>query len=141
MIAHFGLIKYNTQITKVPLAAPFYSMKVGVPTFEFGGMHAILLQLAILPLTMSHLAISEGSQTFLKRFIPFNDLLKYHIRVGYCFMVLLLGTTLVFISFFGVLCANGEQKFCDNFTSEIMITGYVIFSVSYYASLLILYII
>ena len=34
-----------------------------------------------------------------------------------------------FFAFFGLLCSDGEQDFCDKFTSEIMITGYYIFAV------------
>ncbi len=42
-------------------------------------------------------------------------------------MILLFMSTIIFLMFFGVLCANGDQGFCDKFTSEIMITGYVMF--------------
>jgi hypothetical protein len=31
--------------------------------------------------------------------------------------------TVFFFAFFGLLCSDGEQAFCDKFTSEIMITG------------------
>ena len=31
-----------------------------------------------------------------------------------------------FFLFFGLLCSRGEEAFCDKFTSEIMITGYLI---------------
>lgn len=34
--------------------------------------------------------------------------------------------TAFFFFFFGILCIEGEQKFCNKFTMEIMITGYVI---------------
>ena len=30
--------------------------------------------------------------------------------------------------FFGILCSGGEEEFCDKFTQEIMITGYLIIS-------------
>ncbi len=52
---------------------------------------------------------------------------KYHIFIGYTLVILLFFSTVVFLMFFGVLCANGDQGFCDKFTSEIMITGYVMF--------------
>lgn len=32
--------------------------------------------------------------------------------------------TCFFFAFFGLLCNDGDQAFCDKFTSEIMITGY-----------------
>jgi predicted ferric reductase len=31
-----------------------------------------------------------------------------------------------FFTFFGLLCSDGEEAFCENFTTEIMITGYCI---------------
>lgn len=93
-------------------------------------MHAILLQLALLPLTMCRYAISGASNTIFHKFIDLDGLIKYHIGIGYCFVALLFGSTMVFIGFFGFLCSQGEDKFCKNFQSEIMITGYVLFTVS-----------
>lgn len=74
--AHFGLMKFQSQSTTVPAAAPFRSWKVGVPTFEFGTMHAILFQLAILPLTMCRLLIASLSKTAISKIIPFNDMTR-----------------------------------------------------------------
>ena len=125
--AHFALVKFNSQSTTVPSHAPRYSWKVGVPTFEFGTMHAILFQLGILPLTMCRLIISKASSTSLNIIIPFNEMQKYHIAIGYALVVMLFFTIVVFLMFFGVVCADGDQAFCAKFTSEIMITGYVIF--------------
>ena len=75
--AHFGLLKFQSQSSKVPEAAPFYTWKIGVPTFEFGTMHAILYQLAILPLTMCRLLIANLSQTFVSKIIPFDEMTRY----------------------------------------------------------------
>lgn len=119
--------KYNSQTSKVPLAAPRYTWKIGVPTFEFGTMHAILFQLGALPLTMCRLIISKASSTFLNTVIPFNEMQRCHIVIGYTLVVMLFFTIIVFLMFFGVNCADGNQAFCAKFTSEIMITGYVIF--------------
>jgi len=121
-------VKFHSQKEKLPAAAPYYELKVGVPTFEFGAMHAILLQLALLPLTMCRYAISGASNTIFHKFIDLDGLTKYHIGIGYCFVALLFGSTMVFICFFGFLCSQGEDKFCKNFQSEIMITGYVLFT-------------
>ncbi|GFH55403.1 hypothetical protein CTEN210_11879 [Chaetoceros tenuissimus] len=125
--AHFGLLKFQSQSSKVPEAAPFYTWKIGVPTFEFGTMHAILYQLAILPLTMCRLLIANFSETFVSKIIPFDEMTRCHIGIGYTFAFLLLVTIIVFLMFFGVVCNSGDQNFCKKFTTEIMITGYVIF--------------
>lgn len=119
--------KFNSQTSKVPVTAPRYSWKVGVPTFEFGTMHAILFQLGLLPLTMCRLIISKASNTFVNTIIPFNEMLKCHIAIGYMLVLMLFFTIVVFLMFFGVNCADGDQTFCTNFFTEIMITGYVIF--------------
>ena len=74
--AHFGLLKFQSQSSKVPEAAPFYTWKIGVPTFEFGTMHAILYQLAILPLTMCRLLIANLSGTFVSKIIPFDEMTR-----------------------------------------------------------------
>ena len=75
-IAHFGLLKFQSQSSTVPEAAPFYTWKIGVPTFEFGTMHAILYQLAILPLTMCRLLIANFSKTFVSKIIPFDEMTR-----------------------------------------------------------------
>jgi hypothetical protein len=49
-----------------------------------------------------------------------------HIHLGYTMITIVVVATLFFFFFFGILCAEGEQAFCDNFTMEIMITGYLI---------------
>mmetsp|Transcript_1290 Transcript_1290/g.1741 ORF Transcript_1290/g.1741 Transcript_1290/m.1741 type:complete len:155 (-) Transcript_1290:2502-2966(-) len=76
IIAHFGLLKFQSQSSKVPEAAPFSTWKIGVPTFEFGTMHAILYQLAILPLTMCRLLIANLSGTFVAKIIPFDEMTR-----------------------------------------------------------------
>ena len=35
-------------------------------------------------------------------------------------------STLLFLTFFGLLCSDGDEEFCAKMRSEIMITGYVI---------------
>ena len=125
--AHFALLKFNSQKEKVPEVAPRYSWKIGVPTFEFGTMHAILFQLGMLPVTMCRLIISKASSTVFNDVIPFNEMLKCHIAIGYTLVFMLFCTIVVFLMFFGVNCSDGDDAFCAKFTSEIMITGYVIF--------------
>ena len=121
--------KYNFQKSTVPEAASRYTWKIGVPTFEFGTMHAILFQLAVLPLTMCRLIISKASRlNVLSSVIPFNEMLKCHIAIGYTLVCMLFLTIIIFLLFFGVNCVDGNQAFCNKFTDEIMITGYVIFA-------------
>ncbi len=93
-------------------------------------MHAILLQLGVLPLTMCRLLIANLWNTPLGRYIPFNEMTKCHIAIGYSFMFLLFATSIIFVMFFAVICNAGEQPFCVRLRNEIMITGYVIFVVS-----------
>ena len=49
--AHFFYSKYRKQETGVPDGANLYWWKRLVPPLEFGAMHAILFQMALLPLT------------------------------------------------------------------------------------------
>ena len=93
-------------------------------------MHTILFQLAILPLTMCRLLISNLWNSPLGKYFPFNEMTKCHIALGYTLVFLLFATIVVFLMFFGVLCNSGAQAFCDKFKTEIIITGYVIFVVS-----------
>lgn len=87
-------------------------------------MHAILFQMTLLPLTMSRFSIASLSGTIIDRFVPLNRTLQMHIHLGYTMVLIVFVATIVFFTFFGLLCNDGEQKFCDNFTSEIMGTGY-----------------
>ena len=89
-------------------------------------MHAILFQLALIPLTMSRLSIAASSDSLLTRFVPLNRAVRIHIHLGYTLVSIVLFATIFFFVFFGLLCANGEQAFCDKFTQEIMITGYCV---------------
>jgi hypothetical protein len=128
IFTHFAISKFNSQREKVPEGAPYYSWKVGIPTFEFGTMHTILFQLAILPLTMCRLLISNlWWNSPLGKYFPFNEMTRCHIALGYTLVFLLFATIVVFLMFFGVLCNSGAQAFCDEFKTEIIITSYVIF--------------
>jgi predicted ferric reductase len=91
-------------------------------------MHAILFQMALIPITMSRFSIAALGDTFLNRIVPLNRSLGMHIHLGYTMVLIIFIATAFFFFFFGILCAEGEQGFCDKFTMEIMITGYVIFA-------------
>jgi hypothetical protein len=128
---HFGLIKWQQKekqqdTTIVPLAG----WKQIVATIEFGAMHVILLQMALLPLTVSRYciaALDSNSGAWLNRFIPMNRMLYIHIYLGSCMIVLVFLATVLYLSFFSILClAYDEQEYCTKLTSEIMCSGYAI---------------
>ncbi|CAB9511565.1 generating NADPH oxidase heavy chain subunit [Seminavis robusta] len=123
---HFAMQKFDQQTNTVPEGANRYWWKVMVPTLEFGAMHAILFQMALIPLTMSRFSISALSESVISRFVPMNRMLRIHIHLGYIMVILVFISTLLFLTFFGLLCGDGEQAFCRKMRSEIMITGYVI---------------
>ena len=123
---HFAIIKFRTQDGNVPEIAPRYYWKIYAPTLEFGSMHAILFQMALLPLTMSRLTIAMLGNSHITKFFPLNRMLEIHIHLGYTMVLIVFLAVVFFFVFFGLLCSDGEQQFCDKFTSEIMITGYVI---------------
>jgi predicted ferric reductase len=89
-------------------------------------MHAILFQMALLPITMCRYSIAALSESFIDKIVPLNRTLKMHIHLGYTLIIIVCLATAFFFAFFGLLCADGDQQFCDKFTSEIMITGYAI---------------
>eukprot|EP00854_Cymbomonas_tetramitiformis_P026210 gene26210-32117_t len=130
---HFFYKKFRLQEEKVPEAAPNYWLKRLVPPFEFGAMHAILLQMVLLPLSMARHTISVLSETHLAAFIPFERTVGMHIHMGYTMCIIVFGSSLVFFFFFGHLCReqhagleptpNGVFTFCEKFESEIFRTG------------------
>ncbi|KAK3247728.1 hypothetical protein CYMTET_42781 [Cymbomonas tetramitiformis] len=130
---HFFYRKFRVQEEKVPDVAPNYWWKRMVPPMEFGAMHAILFQMALLPLTMSRHAVSVLSDTLLGHFIPFERVVALHIHLGYTMCTIVFGSTGVFFLFFGFMCdeqkngreptPNGVMTFCEKFTEEIMLTG------------------
>jgi predicted ferric reductase len=105
-----------------------------IPAMEFGSMHAILFQLAIIPMTMSRYTLTTLSKTYLNKVIPFNHMTSMHIHLGYTTILIVFLATITFFTFFGLLCKEqkkgieprplGAFTFCDKFTEEIMNTGY-----------------
>jgi len=123
---HFALIKFEQQADKVPEDAHRYWLKRLIPPIEFGSMHAILFQMALIPITMCRCSISALAESTVNKVIPLNRALAMHIRLGYTMIIIVFFATILFFFFFGLLCSEGEQAFCDKFTMEIMITGYCI---------------
>ena len=120
------MIKFEAQAAKVPEGANRYWWKRLAPPLEFGSMHAILFQLALIPLTMSRFSIASLTDTYLDKIFPLNRVLRMHIHLGYTMIIIVFFATIFFFAFFGLLCSDGEVDFCKKFTSEIMVTGYVI---------------
>eukprot|EP00339_Tiarina_fusa_P005595 CAMPEP_0117040420 /NCGR_PEP_ID=MMETSP0472-20121206/28285_1 /TAXON_ID=693140 ORGANISM="Tiarina fusus, Strain LIS" /NCGR_SAMPLE_ID=MMETSP0472 /ASSEMBLY_ACC=CAM_ASM_000603 /LENGTH=281 /DNA_ID=CAMNT_0004751141 /DNA_START=148 /DNA_END=989 /DNA_ORIENTATION=- len=75
---------------------------------------------------MSRFSISALSESVVDKLVPLNRTLRMHIHLGYTMVVIVFFATLFFFFFFGLICAEGDDTFCAKFTSEIMITGYVI---------------
>lgn len=107
-----------------------YFWKVLTPSFEFGAMHVVLFQLALLPLTMSRFFITKLSQTSMKHVIPFHNIMGMHYYLGYFMVFTVFFTTVFFFIFFGQLCyqqntgrepldGDGNKSFCLKFTSEV----------------------
>ena len=111
--------------------APNYWLKRLMPPFEFGLMHALLLQMALLPLTMCKTLLAGLSSRF-PHALPFEHMTQFHIHVGYTFCGLMLVATVPFVAFLWKVCGDHLQGLdpmdaCAMLTSEIMITGWVIF--------------
>ena len=132
--AHFFLIKYRAQAKKVPRGANLYWWKRLTPPFEFGAMHAILFQMALLPLTMARQSVAALSQTYFgKKFLPPHKVVAMHVHLGYVMVSFVFASTVLFFIFFGQGCAQqksgkeptpgGKHTFCHKMTSEIMATG------------------
>lgn len=123
------------MIISIPENINRYWWKVLTPSFEFGVMHVVLFQMALLPLTMARFTVAYLSTTPLNKVIPFERMVGIHIYLGYLMLGLVFVSTIIFFAFFGLLChdqktgfepldINGERNFCNNFTMEIMNTGY-----------------
>ncbi|EOD21158.1 hypothetical protein EMIHUDRAFT_469863 [Emiliania huxleyi CCMP1516] len=127
---HFFQNKYYVQLANVPEGAPNYWLKRLMPPFEFGLMHAILFQLALLPLTMAKRLLALLSTEVLGSTFPFQHIMQFHIQVGYAFCILLIGATIGFFGFFGKICYDFRHgldpaDFCSKLRSEIFVTGLV----------------
>ena len=80
---HFYMVRYYQRIAKVQDDEPYYRSLVVVPSILFGSKYAILLQMALLPLTMCRYSITSLSDSILNRFIPLNKVYQMHAYLGY----------------------------------------------------------
>lgn len=110
----------------VPVETPRYYFQVIATALEFGSMHAILFQMALLPLTMARYSIASLSDSIVNVFVPLNRALRMHIHLGYTMIIIVFLVSLFIFAFFGFLCIDGQAMYCSRFGSEIMITGCVI---------------
>jgi hypothetical protein len=85
-------------------------------------MHAILFQMTLLPLTMSRFSIASLTESIVDKIVPLNRTLQMHIHLGYTFITIVILASVFFFAFFGLLCVEGDESFCEKFTSEIMLT-------------------
>ena len=126
---HFFYIKFRRQEAGVPGGAPNRGLKRFTPPFEFGTMHAILFQIALIPLTMCKGTLAWlATHSPLRSAFPFEHVTEFHIFVGYVFCVLMVISVGVFFFFFGSVCSdhlNGRDPadLCRKFSREIMFTG------------------
>jgi len=90
---------------------------------------SVLFQMALIPFTMSRYTIATFSSSKLNKYLPLDKALRIHIHLGYTMVSIVFSATIVFFIFFGLSCSEGEEAFCDKFTSEIMITGYCILGI------------
>lgn len=81
-----------------------------VPALEFGSMHAILFQLALIPLTMSRYTLTSLSRTPVSKFIPFNHMSSMHIYLGYITILIVFLATVTFFTFLGYCARNRKME-------------------------------
>ena len=131
---HFFYLKLQQRTAVLPNPeAPNYWLKLLVPPVEFGAMHAILFQIALVPLTMSKNLLSKASTASpLASVFPFEHVVSFHIFVGYLFCIIMILSVILFVVFFGKVCGDHQEgrdpaNLCLKFSSEIMGTGWGIF--------------
>eukprot|EP01006_Ploeotia_vitrea_P048419 TRINITY_DN67234_c4_g2_i1.p1 TRINITY_DN67234_c4_g2~~TRINITY_DN67234_c4_g2_i1.p1 ORF type:complete len:1059 (+),score=542.53 TRINITY_DN67234_c4_g2_i1:38-3214(+) len=129
--AHFAMKKWEQRRLAVPKGAPNHWQKRIVPSLEFGAMHALLVNLGLLPLVMCRYTWTKLRSTWVARFWPFDYMTEIHKYLGYVTGVQLAATVIVFIIHFSKLCADynagiEKEDHCEQFFSEIMLTGYAI---------------
>ena len=97
-----------------------------MPPILYGSKHALLFQMALLPLSMCRHTIALASSTAIRDFIPLGRMHHFHIYVGYVLVAITVIDAVMFGLYFRSMCNLGNQSFCAGLRSEIMITGYFI---------------
>jgi len=133
---HFFYNKWKRQEGAVPEGAPNFWWKRLVPPIEFGLMHAILLQISLVPLTVSRsLLAALSTNSILSEAIPFNYMMDFHIQIGYTFCIVMIASSILFFVFFGHICSEFNKEkdpldLCANFSKEIFGTGLAILAIT-----------
>lgn len=118
------MVKYTFLLESVAADTPRHGWRMTLPPILFGSKHAILYQMALIPLTMSRFSITAlaDSSSFLDRFVPLNRAIQMHKIFAYTMVMLVIFATFLFILYFSTLCFDGQQEFCRGLKSEIMVT-------------------
>ena len=66
-------------------------------------MHAILFQMALLPLTMARQTVAALSNTYIgRKFVPLHKVVAMHVHLGYVMCSFVFAATIIFFAFFGL---------------------------------------
>ena len=84
---------------------------------------------------MSKNLLATLSTSSALRFFPFEHVVSFHIFMGYFFCTIMIISVLLFVTFFGKVCAEHLEgrdpaNLCLKFSDEIMGTGYGIFVIT-----------
>eukprot|EP00035_Acanthoeca_spectabilis_P009506 m.168287 g.168287 ORF g.168287 m.168287 type:complete len:993 (-) comp14745_c0_seq1:167-3145(-) len=134
VLQHFFYFKFSSKAEEIPDGASNYWLKRLAPPLDYGIMHMVMLQFALLPLTVSRSLLAWISTWTAA--LPIDQVMTLHIQIGYTFCVAMLVAPAIFVSYFAKLCydhQNGDEEVntCGVFRSEIMGTGYVILFLTY----------
>eukprot|EP00038_Savillea_parva_P009097 m.181250 g.181250 ORF g.181250 m.181250 type:complete len:1046 (-) comp15201_c0_seq1:102-3239(-) len=131
---HFFLHKYARKLRDIPEGDTNEHMKRILPAMDFGTMHMVLLQFALLPVTVSRSLLAWISTWTTA--LPLDQVMTMHIQIGYTFGACMVVAPASLNIFLAKLCwdaSNGREEMdtCHIFTSEIMLTGYMILVITY----------
>jgi predicted ferric reductase len=118
--------KYETLKQTISEDEPYYQVQRAVPPIVYGSKHAMLLQMAVIPLTMSRMSIAALCDSALAIYVPLTRAVRLHILYAYTMICLIVLATVGLYVFYLSMCAIGVQDYCDRISSEIMMTGYTI---------------
>jgi predicted ferric reductase len=118
--------KYETLKQTISEDEPYYQVQRAVPPIVYGSKHAMLLQMAVIPLTMSRMSIAALCDSALAIYVPLTRAVRLHILYAYTMICLVVFATVGLYAFYVSMCVVGVQDYCDRLSSEIMMTGYAI---------------
>ena len=83
-----------------------------ISSLDFGAAHAILFQLALIPLTMARYSIAHWSGGGIHHVIPLELMPQVHAYLGYWITALTTLGLSFCLTLTGVLCAHGTYVLC-----------------------------